>query len=167
VKKLAAIASGVLTTALAVVASGAGAAGANTGVVAGAGVGLAASQQAWKPTTSSDAVVPLAVVNLGLSTKQARGVQCWAHNNDWGYNGPYDGLLGTNSWMALQRYLAFNRYYAGLIDGIIGSGTVTGFQQLWKDWHLYSGPIDGIAGSGTEAAFSKWADEMWEGDCSS
>ncbi|GAA2522472.1 peptidoglycan-binding domain-containing protein [Streptomyces longisporus] len=165
-KKVVTIASGVLTTALAVVASGAGAAGANTGAVAGASIGLAASQRAWKPA-SSNAAVPLAVVNLGLSTKQARGVQCWAHNNDWGYNGPYDGLLGTNSWMALQRYLTFNRYYKGPIDGIVGSGTVTGFQQLLKDWDLYGGPIDGIAGSGTEAAFSKWADEMWEGDCSS
>ncbi|MFF0630603.1 peptidoglycan-binding protein [Streptomyces sp. NPDC004296] len=102
------------------------------------------------------------MVNLGLSTKQAIGTQCWLHNNDWGYNGPYDGLLGTNSWQALQRYLAFNASYKGPIDGIVGSGTVTAFQKLLKGWGYYTGPIDGIAGSGTEAAFSRWADYIWE-----
>ncbi|MFR0359525.1 peptidoglycan-binding domain-containing protein [Streptomyces sediminimaris] len=140
-------------------------AGLAAGGLAGAGVGYAASAPASEQSdqvASSGTAVALSTSNWGLSTAQAVGVQCWLHNNDWGYNGPYDGLLGTNSWKALQRYLKFNGWYTGPIDGIVGGGTVTGFQKLLKNWGYYSGPVDGIVGSGTEAAFSKWADYIGE-----
>lgn len=107
---------------------------------------------------SSEDVVPLAVVNLGLSTTQAKYVQCWLRAN-WGYTGAIDGLLGTNSWKAFQRNLKAHWGYTGPIDGIVGSGTIKALQRLLKygGWG-YTGPIDGIAGSGTQAAFKRFAD---------
>ncbi|MGW7260199.1 peptidoglycan-binding domain-containing protein [Streptomyces sp. NPDC054834] len=131
------------------------------GSLAGAATSFAASAPASEPTVSSRAVVPPAVVNLGLSTKQAKGLQCWLWDNDWGYTGPIDGLLGTESWKALQRYLNYFDLYHGHIDGIVGNATVEGLQILLRGYG-YTGPIDGIAGSGTEAAFGRFADDMWE-----
>ncbi|MEU6548793.1 peptidoglycan-binding protein [Streptomyces sp. NPDC046915] len=131
------------------------------GSLAGAATSFAASAPASKAMVSSRAVVPLAVVNLGLSTKQAKGLQCWLSDHDWGYTGPIDGLLGTESWMAMQRYLNYFDLYHGHIDGIVGSGTIEGLQILLRGYG-YTGPIDGIAGSGTEAAFGRFADDKGE-----
>jgi peptidoglycan hydrolase-like protein with peptidoglycan-binding domain len=129
--------------------------------VAGIGLGsltsasFAASAPAVQSAPSSDAVEPLAVVNLGLSTTQARYVQCWLRTY-WGYTGALDGQLGTNSWKAFQRNLQTYWGYTGPIDGIVGSGTVSALQRLLRNWG-YTGPIDGIAGSGTQAAFKNFA----------
>jgi hypothetical protein len=100
--------------------------------------GFAASAPTSKPAASSEAVVPLAVVNLGLSTAQARNVQCWLKAN-WGYTGALDGQLGTNSWKAFQRNLRTYWGYTGAIDGIVGSGTVKALQRLLKDSWGYTG----------------------------
>ncbi|MER5228283.1 peptidoglycan-binding domain-containing protein [Streptomyces flaveus] len=129
------------------------------GSLVSAGTSLAASAPASKLPTSSQAVAPLAVVNLGLNTEQATNVQCWLKYSGWGYKGALDGQLGTNSWKAFQRYLAYRWDYNGAIDGIVGSGTVSALQRLLRDhgWG-YTGPIDGIAGSGTQAAFKRFAD---------
>lgn len=118
---------------------------------------FAASEPASQSAASSEAVVPLAVVNLGLSTTQAKYVQCWLKAN-WGYTGAIDGLLGTNSWKAFQRNLKAHWGYTGPIDGIVGSGTVSALQRLLKygGWG-YTGPIDGIAGPGTQEAFKRFA----------
>jgi peptidoglycan hydrolase-like protein with peptidoglycan-binding domain len=91
--------------------------------------GFAASAPTSKPAASSEAVVPLAVVNLGLSTAQARNVQCWLKAN-WGYTGALDGQLGTNSWKAFQRNLRTYWGYTGAIDGIAGSGTQAAFKRF-------------------------------------
>ncbi|MEV5955376.1 peptidoglycan-binding domain-containing protein [Streptomyces sp. NPDC051987] len=137
-------------------------AGLAAGGLAAAGVGYAASAPASEQFTSSGTAAALSSTNWGLNTEQARGVQCWLHNNEWGYDGPYDGLLGTNSWKALQRYLTFNGWYTGPIDGTVGSGTVKGFQKLLRNWGYYTGAVDGIVGPGTEGAFSRWADYVGE-----
>jgi len=137
-------------------------AGIATASLAGAQAGLAAATPAHAAAAGPSAVLPHAVVNLGLSTTQAQGVQCWLHNNDWGYNGPIDGALGTQSWQALQRYLKFNGYYGGSIDGIVGSGTVSALQESMRNAHFYSGPIDGIAGAQTQAGFRLFANDIRE-----
>ncbi|MEU9012750.1 peptidoglycan-binding protein [Streptomyces sp. NPDC048479] len=126
------------------------------GSLASAGAGFAASAPTSKPAASSEAVVPLALVNLGLSTAQAKNVQCWLKAN-WGYTGALDGQLGTNSWKAFQRNLRAYWGYTGAIDGIVGSGTVKALQRLLKDSWGYTGAIDGDPGPGTQAAFKRFA----------
>ncbi|MFD5317564.1 peptidoglycan-binding protein [Streptomyces sp. NPDC127098] len=132
----------------------------NLSVIAGIAVGClgatggAVAAPAASPVVSSEAAAPLAVVNLSLSAEEARRVQLWLR--DWGYTGPIDGLLGTESWMALQRFLRSAHGYGGPIDGIVGPETVMALQRWMRTWD-YDGPIDGIAGPGTQAAFKLWA----------
>jgi peptidoglycan hydrolase-like protein with peptidoglycan-binding domain len=98
-----------------------------------------------------------AVVNLGLSSTQAKYVQCYLKNAGWGYTGAIDGQLGPNSWKAMQRRLAAGYGYDGAIDGSVGPKTVSALQRRLADGYGYTGPIDGIAGSGTQAAFKRYA----------
>ncbi|MEW2072005.1 hypothetical protein, partial [Streptomyces sp. NPDC007346] len=102
------------------------------GGLAAAGTASAAPVSAEKASVSAE-VAPLAVVNLGLSTTQARYVQCYLKKN-WSYTGALDGQLGTNSWKAMQRRLAHNQGYTGAIDGIVGSGTISALQRLLRGW---------------------------------
>ncbi len=124
------------------------------GGLAVAGTAAAAPAPAGKTSVSAD-VTPFAVVNLGLSTTQARNVQCFLKNS-WGYTGALDGQLGTNSWKAMQRRLAWNQGYAGAIDGVVGPGTISALQHLLRGYQ-YTGAIDGIAGPATQAAFKRYA----------
>lgn len=105
---------------------------------------------------ASPEVGPLATVNLGLSTQQAKNVQCWLRDF-WDYNGAIDGQLGTNSWKAFQRNLKTFWGYTGPIDGVVGGGTVSALQRLLKAFWGYTGNIDGQAGPLTQAAFKRFA----------
>ncbi|MGY3203297.1 peptidoglycan-binding protein [Streptomyces sp. TE5632] len=127
------------------------------GGLATAGTGFAAPTQDTKAVASAEAVAPLAVVNLGLNSTQAKGVQRWLRAH-WGYTDSIDGELGPNSWKAFQRMLKAHHGYTGAIDGSVGSGTVSALQRFLKNngWG-YTGAIDGIAGSGTQAAFKTFA----------
>ncbi|MER5556435.1 peptidoglycan-binding protein [Streptomyces sp. NPDC002793] len=121
------------------------------------GVSGAAYAAPAPPVAAPQAVT--AVVNLGLTTTQAKHVQCFL-DYGWGYNGAIDGLLGTNSWKAMQRYLAAQSYsdYNGDIDGIVGPQTVKALQRALAVAWGYTGPIDGLAGAGTKAAFVRFAE---------
>ncbi|XVS61787.1 peptidoglycan-binding domain-containing protein [Actinosynnema sp. CA-299493] len=139
-------------------------------VVAGGltAAGAPAAGSAHAPATTehavaADNVIPLAVVNLGLSTTQAKYVQCWLQDY-WGYTGGIDGELGTNSWKAFQRNLRTHWGYTGAIDGIVGSGTVSALQRLLRAHWGYTGAIDGVAGDGTKAAFGRFANAC-SGNC--
>jgi len=129
------------------------------GSLASAGASFAASAPASKSAATSEAVIPQATVNLGLSAAQAKNVQIWL-KTFWGYTGAIDGQLGTQSWMAFQRQLKTYWGYAGPIDGIVGGGTVSALQRLLKNSWGYTGPIDGIAGPGTQAAFKRFANAL-------
>jgi lysozyme family protein len=131
-------------------------AGIAVGSLTSAGASFAASTATSRPAATSEAVIPFATVNLGLSSAQAMNVQRWLRTY-WGYTGAIDGQLGTNSWKAFQRNLKTYWGYTGAIDGIVGSGTVSALQRLLKFSWGYTGPIDGIAGSGTQAAFKRFA----------
>lgn len=133
-------------------------AGIAAGSLAGASAGLAAPTPAAKPAASSQAVVPFAVNNLGLSTAQAKKVQ--AGLRGWGYTGDIDGLLGTDSWKAMQRFLKKYYDYNDDIDGIVGSNTVRALQRWLKSNWGYTGRIDGEAGSGTKDAFKRYANSL-------
>ncbi|MFI7410883.1 peptidoglycan-binding protein [Streptomyces sp. NPDC049627] len=134
--------------------------GAVVGLAAGgiATAGTSFAAPASKPAASSgrSGVSVLAVNNLGLSTTEAKYVQCWIQDY-WGYTGALDGQLGTNSWKALQRWLKANWGYNDDIDGIVGPNTIKALQRDLKAYHGYTGAIDGIAGSGTKAAFKDFA----------
>ncbi|MFJ8752714.1 hypothetical protein ACIREO_25765 [Streptomyces sp. NPDC102441] len=101
-----------------------------------------------------------AVVNLGLDKQGAQRVQRWILTM-YGYNGKIDGVLGTNSWKAMQRFLKTwpdqPRPYKGDIDGIVGPETIMSLQANLKKFEGYKGAIDGIAGAGTKAAFRRKA----------
>jgi lysozyme family protein len=130
--------------------------GVTGGAIATAAPGFAAPAPVGASSPAST-VTPLAVVNLGLSTQQAKDVQCWLRDF-WQYTDSIDGQLGPNSWKAFQRNLKEFWGYTGAIDGVVGGGTVSALQRLLKNggWG-YTGPIDGKAGSGTQAAFKNFA----------
>ncbi|GAA2258710.1 hypothetical protein GCM10010232_56440 [Streptomyces amakusaensis] len=132
-------------------------AGITTGSLAASGTAIAVTPE----RSQSAASVPASateVVNLGLSTSQAKRVQLWLAY-DWGYTGALDGLLGTASWQAMQRLLR-HYGYTDAIDGIVGPKTVKALQQFLRNNGFYSGAIDGIAGSGTKAAFAAFANTL-------
>lgn len=62
----------------------------------------------------------------------------------YGYTGPIDGVLGTNSWAGTQRGL-WNYGYTGPDDGVPGTNTYMAMQRLAAEWG-YTGPIDGELG---------------------
>ncbi|MFE6041878.1 peptidoglycan-binding protein [Streptomyces sp. NPDC056452] len=130
-------------------------AGLAIGTLAGAGSSFAASAPAAPPAVSAEAFGTLATNNLGLTSKQAKGIQRWLRG--WGYNGDIDGLLGTNSWKAIQNFLEDQWEYDDAIDGIPGPNTIKALQRFLSEHSQYTGPIDGIAGPGTRAAWSNWA----------
>ncbi|MGC9541570.1 hypothetical protein [Streptomyces sp. UG1] len=104
-----------------------------------------------------------AVVNLGLDRQGAKRIQRWILTM-YGYTGAIDGALGTNSWKALQRWLATwpsqPSPYKGDIDGIVGPKTIVSLQANLKKFNGYTGALDGIAGRGTKAAFWRKAYSM-------
>ncbi|MDT0489844.1 peptidoglycan-binding domain-containing protein [Streptomyces sp. NPDC012600] len=132
------------------------AAGIVVGTLAGAS-GTAAAAPADTKSATATKIAPQAVQNLGLSVRQAKGIQ--RRHQEVGYNpGAIDGQLGTGSWKAIQRALRDHHGYAGAIDGIVGPNTIRALQRSLKanNWG-YTGAIDGIAGPGTRAAFARWA----------
>ncbi|HEY9290368.1 MAG TPA: peptidoglycan-binding domain-containing protein [Microlunatus sp.] len=107
-----------------------------------------------RSTTVKAGVSTNAIVNLGLTRAEARNVQ--RSLIDCGYQGAIDGLLGPQSWKAMQTCLR-PWGYKGAIDGIVGGGTVSALQRLLKANGFYSGAIDGIAGPQTKAGFKKFS----------
>ncbi|MER8197429.1 peptidoglycan-binding protein [Streptomyces microflavus] len=101
-----------------------------------------------------------AAINLGLDKQGAQRIQRWTLTM-YGYKGKIDGVLGTNSWKAMQRFLANwpdqPLPYKGDIDGIVGPKTIASLQANLKKFNGYTGDIDGIAGPGTKAAFRRKA----------
>ncbi|MEU9856297.1 peptidoglycan-binding domain-containing protein [Streptomyces sp. NPDC047974] len=130
-------------------------AGLAAGTLATAGTSFAAPQQAPRQAASTGSFGVLATNNLGLTSEQAKGIQRWVRG--WGYEGAIDGLLGTNSWKAIQNYLAKDWDYNDPIDGIVGPDTIKALQRFLAEHSGYKGPIDGIAGPGTRAAWANWA----------
>ncbi|GGS52043.1 hypothetical protein GCM10010270_23330 [Streptomyces violaceus] len=134
--------------------SGVAAAGISVSTLVGASATAVAA-----PADTTPAVVTKisaqAVQNLGLSIRQAKGVQ--RRYQELGYApGTIDGYLGTNSWKAIQRGLRDHNGYTDDIDGIVGPNTIKALQRGLKDHWGYTGPIDGIAGDGTRAAFARF-----------
>jgi peptidoglycan hydrolase-like protein with peptidoglycan-binding domain len=128
------------------------------GGLATAGTAMAAPSSAQQRAASAEAA-PLAVVNLGLNTTQAKHWQCYLRNVGDKYNpGTIDGRLGENSWKAAQRLFRDLDYYDDSIDGIVGRNTVTGLQRF-LNWiggingGNYNLDVDGVAGPETKAAF--------------
>ncbi|MET8662727.1 peptidoglycan-binding domain-containing protein [Streptomyces tendae] len=128
--------------------------------IAGGGLvtaGTAGAVSAPVQRSASSEVAPLAVVNLGLSTAQAKDWQCSLRA--LGYlPGKIDGRLGTDSWKAAQRFFRDHKWYSDDIDGIVGTNTVMALQRMLNvnlDANL---KVDGIAGPRTKAAFSDFAD---------
>jgi peptidoglycan hydrolase-like protein with peptidoglycan-binding domain len=128
-----------------------------TGVALVATGPAAAVPSPRQQAASTRHAAPLTVDNLGLSTAQATYVQCWLAHDGWGYTGPLDGRLGTESWQAFQRYLAAHRGYQGPIDGRLNPQTILALQRELADGWGY-GPADGIVGPALYAAFRRFAD---------
>ncbi|MFC8873025.1 peptidoglycan-binding protein [Streptomyces sp. NPDC057148] len=130
--------------------------GITVGSLATAGTAMAAPTEARQRVVSAEEAAPLAVNNLGLTRAEARKIQRVGADR-WGYKGEIDGLLGTESWKALQRWLTHWGYPSDQIDGVVGPNTVKALQRYLARYYDYNGGIDGIAGSGTRAAFKRMA----------
>ncbi|MGW7291922.1 peptidoglycan-binding domain-containing protein [Streptomyces xiamenensis] len=126
--------------------------------IAGGGLvtaGSAVAAPAENRAAATESVSPLTVNNLGLTVAEAKNIQKGAAA--WGYTGPIDGLLGTESWQSIQRFLANSWGYDDAIDGIVGPNTIKALQRYLASRYGYTGAIDGIAGAGTTAAFKRMA----------
>ncbi|MCX2927292.1 peptidoglycan-binding domain-containing protein [Streptomyces sp. NEAU-W12] len=122
------------------------------GGLATAGTAMAAPEPVQQQTASVEAVAPLAVNNLGLSTARAQRWQCWLR--DTGYNpGTIDGQLGTSSWKAAQRKFNALGLNAGTVDGIVGTNTIKALQRYLNRYDNANLVVDGDAGPATRAAF--------------
>ncbi|MFE2645849.1 peptidoglycan-binding protein [Streptomyces nigra] len=101
-----------------------------------------------------------AVVNLGLTVRKAKGVQTWLKRFHDFYDGPIDGLLGTESWIGIQMVLSLYHGYGGAIDGIPGTGTKKALQRFLNYNGYNAGPVDGIWGSQSTNAWAAFAEKM-------
>jgi hypothetical protein len=72
----------------------------------------------------------------------------------YGYTGPIDGVLGTNSWKYTQVGLK-NYGYTGPTDGVPGTNTYMAMQRLASGWG-YTGPIDGELGPNSYRGLAKY-----------
>jgi len=103
-----------------------------------------------------------AVVNLGLDIQGAKRIQRWILTM-YGYTGAIDGWLGTNSWKAMQRYLATwpgqPSPYTGAIDGIVGPATIVSLQaNLMRRWRIDASQ-NNLAARCAALGVSSWPDE--------
>ncbi|OIJ66739.1 peptidoglycan-binding domain-containing protein [Streptomyces mangrovisoli] len=129
------------------------------GGLATAGTSFAASAPTAKTAVSAQDLSVLATNNFGLSSQQAKNIQCFLRTSPASYTGAIDGQLGTNSWKAFQRWLKEYWSYNDSIDGDPGPNTIKALQRMLAFGWGYTGSIDGIAGSGTKAAFARLANE--------
>jgi len=79
-------------------------------------------------------------------------MQLWARED--GYNGPVDGVLGKNTWAAIQRGRKRWDGYDGPIDGIPGVNTYKALQRAAQHGG-YDGPIDGVLGKNSYRGLAK------------
>lgn len=122
------------------------------GGLATADAGYAAPAPVAAGAVAGSAVAaPQVVNNLGLSTAQAKNWQSWLKETDY-YSGPIDGQLGTASWMAAQELWNHMGLKAGTVDGIVGTNTVKALQRYLNGFG-YGLTVDGIAGTKTVNAF--------------
>ncbi|MER5985742.1 peptidoglycan-binding protein [Streptomyces sp. NPDC001787] len=127
------------------------------GTLAASGTAVAATPERHQTVVAGPASAT-EVVNLGLSASLAKRVQLMLADQ-WGYYGAIDGALGTESWVAMQRYLRIYGY-TGALDGIVGTGTIKALQRALNDESYYSGAIDGIVRPATRAAFAAFASDL-------
>ena len=78
-------------------------------------------------------------------------MQLWA--SLYGYTGPIDGVLGSNSWAGFQRALA-DQGYSVNDTGTPDSATYSALQALAALHGGYTGPIDGVLGSNSYRGFA-------------
>ncbi|MFD5629013.1 MULTISPECIES: peptidoglycan-binding protein [unclassified Streptomyces] len=134
------------------------------GTLAGAAPGYAVPQATTarvnEPATAEGEAGVQAVVNLGLTVRRAKGVQTWLKRFHGLYNGPVDGLLGTNSWIGIQQVLSLYNGYEGDIDGIPGTETKKALQRFLNYNGYNAGKVDGIWGSQSTNAWSDFGDAM-------
>ncbi|MFE0358182.1 peptidoglycan-binding protein [Streptomyces nigra] len=135
------------------------------GTLAGAVPGYAVPQPATtarvtQPAMAEGEVGAQAVFNLGLTIRQAKGVQTWLKRFHNLYNGPVDGELGYNSWIGIQQVLSLYDGYEGDIDGIPGTETKKALQRFLNFEGYNAGKVDGIWGSQSTNAWAAFADDM-------
>ncbi|MGW2250751.1 peptidoglycan-binding domain-containing protein [Kitasatospora sp. NPDC001660] len=122
------------------------------GTLAGASAATAAPAQQVVTRT----VTIQAVNNLGLSTTEAKSVQCYVRSA--GYDpGAIDGQLGSASWSAWQRFLNDRNFNAGTVDGQVGPNTIRALQGFLVWLGYDTGGVDGVAGPKTRAAWAAFS----------
>ncbi|WP_405900438.1 peptidoglycan-binding protein [Streptomyces sp. NBC_00727] len=124
-----------------------------------------AASPASGTATVTAAVAAAGYNNLGLTSTQARGVQCFLNTSIY-TNIAEDGHLGPASWKAMQSFLNRNWGQKLVVDGSPGPATIKGLQYFLKhgNWG-YTGALDGIAGPGTKAAFARFGNATYKQFC--
>ncbi|MBV2357744.1 peptidoglycan-binding protein [Streptomyces sp. J2-1] len=130
------------------------------GLAAGGLATAGTSVAAPTPHTKVQPASVLATNNLGLSTTQAKYVQCFMRDAPASYTGSIDGQLGTNSWKAMQRHLKAYWAYTDSIDGDPGPNTIRALQRMLAFGWGYKDKIDGDPGADTKAAFKRFANDF-------
>ncbi|MFF3405125.1 peptidoglycan-binding protein [Streptomyces sp. NPDC002742] len=126
------------------------------GSLTGASAAFAAPQSGAAAAVSTQSVTIQAVNNLGLTTSEAKSVQCYVR--DAGFSpGAIDGQLGSNSWKAWQGFLNAAGFNAGTVDGVVGPNTIRGLQRFLVYVGYDTGGIDGVAGTKTKAAWKAFS----------
>ena len=125
-------------------------------IVTGAMLGLPAAgafAESGEGAYAASSVSAYCQSSNGGSTSFTQDLQCRLQEgpaSHYGYTGPIDGVMGTNSWKGMQSFLAANYGYTGPIDGAPGTNTYKALQRWAADGShggTYTGPIDGVMGT--------------------
>lgn len=103
------------------------------------------ASNAPKPTTQPSAGVPSGLRWQGIQEMLKRL---------YGYTGTIDGIAGTGTVSAFQRFLNASNYNAGGVDGVWGPNTAKAAQRWLAARWSYKAGIDGVFGDGTKAAWA-------------
>lgn len=74
---------------------------------------------------------------------------------------PSAGVPSGLRWQGIQEMLKRLYGYTGAIDGIAGSGTITAFQRFLTTSHYNPGAVDGVWGPNTAKAAQRWLAARW------
>lgn len=97
----------------------------------------------------------------GAGTQTAHAAYYTAFNAPKPGATPSAGVPTGLRWQGIQEMLKRLYGYTGLIDGIAGSGTISAFQRFLNASKFNAGDADGIWGPNTAKAAQRWLAARW------
>lgn len=134
------------------------------GIAASLALTLGVAAPANAATTTDYCKSVLNQWNQSHTERPSAALQCQMQAGparQFGYTGPVDGVMGVNSWIGVQRWLASDSRwgFSGAIDGTPDVGTYKAIQRVAAyrsvpSGYYYTGPIDGYPGPNTWKYFA-------------